>query len=79
MKFMLRVEIADVSAELGSARVHPARFPSGRTCWSGRTRGRTSAPAATPTPSWRRSTTPGLERPWFEYLVPAAELEADGG
>lgn len=73
MKFMLRVEIADVSdawAALGS--VKPIESLADRTVW---------------VDPWPRVTDggyaysvvteddhPGRERPWFEYLVPQADL-----
>ncbi|TQJ41831.1 hypothetical protein FBY33_3950 [Arthrobacter sp. SLBN-112] len=74
MKFMLRVEIADVSADwavVGSTRAVPE--------WSGRLAWQDPWPhvsvggysyAVVP-----EEKHPGLERPWFEYLIPAAELE----
>ena len=85
MKFMLRVEIADVSADwavLGSTQPRPG---VGRRCRSGKTRGRTSAPAATPTPWWARtpipawngrgsstwSPRPSWSRPWATVPSPA--------
>jgi tRNA-modifying protein YgfZ len=75
MKFMLRVEVADVSdawATVGSTKRVDA-WP-GRIVWED------------PWPhvgagGYSYSVVPeaehpGLERPWFEYLVPAAELES---
>ncbi|MFJ6079014.1 YgfZ/GcvT domain-containing protein [Pseudarthrobacter sp. NPDC092419] len=78
MKFMLRVEVADVSAGwavLGSTRAVPE--------WSGLLAWQDPWPHvgaggysyATVTEEGH----PGLERPWFEYLVPAAELEQTVG
>ncbi|MDQ0768270.1 folate-binding protein YgfZ [Pseudarthrobacter defluvii] len=74
MKFMLRVEIADASADwavLGSTRAVPE--------WSGHLAWQDPWPhvgaggysyATVP-----EENHPGIERPWFEYLIPAAELE----
>ncbi|WP_314191574.1 glycine cleavage T C-terminal barrel domain-containing protein [uncultured Arthrobacter sp.] len=78
MKFMLRVEVADVSAEwavVGSTKAVPE--------WSGLLVWKDPWPhvaaggysyAVVP-----EDTHPGAERPWFEYLVPAAELEETVG
>jgi folate-binding protein YgfZ len=78
MKFMLRVEIADVSADwavVGSTR--KVEEWSGRIVWED------------PWPhigagGYSYSVVgeedhPGLERPWFEYLIPATELESTVG
>lgn len=74
MKFMLRVENADASADwavVGSTKAVPE--------WSGRLAWQDPWPhvsaggysyATVPEESH-----PGLQRPWFEYLIPAAELE----
>ncbi|GGH92930.1 YgfZ/GcvT domain-containing protein [Arthrobacter liuii] len=74
MKFMLRVEVDDASADwavVGSTRAVPE--------WSGRLAWQDPWPhvaaggysyATVPEESH-----PGLERPWFEYLIPAAALE----
>ncbi|MEE2521122.1 glycine cleavage T C-terminal barrel domain-containing protein [Pseudarthrobacter sp. J75] len=75
MKFMLRVEVADVSAEwavLGSTRAVEE--------WSALTVWQDPWPHVTPG-GYAYSLVsedqhPGLERPWFEYLVPAKDLEA---
>lgn len=74
MKFALRVEVADVSADwavVGSTAELTGL--AGRTVWQD------------PWPQLgeggyaytvtEESSHPGYERPWFEYLVPAAELE----
>lgn len=74
MKFMLRVEVADVSADwavVGSTRAVPE--------WSGLLAWRDPWPHVS-AGGYSYATVseenhPGLERPWFEYLVPAAELE----
>lgn len=78
MKFMLRVEINDVSsawAVLGSTQEVQE--------WSGLQAWRDPWPQVgvggysyAVVPEDRH---PGLERPWFEYLVPAAELEQTVG
>ena len=78
MKFMLRVEIADVSADwavLGTT--HRVPEWSGLLVWEDPwphvgAGGYSYAVVA-------EDSHPGLERPWFEYLVPAAELEATVG
>ena len=75
MKFMLRVDIADVSADwavVGSVKPVPAF--DGRTVWQD------------PWPQIgaggyaytgiEEPQHPGLERTWYEYLLPAAELES---
>ena len=75
MKFMMRVEIADVSADwavVGSVKPVPAF--DGRTVWQD------------PWPQIgaggyaytgiEEPQHPGLERTWYEYLLPAAELES---
>ena len=74
MKFMLRVEIADVSAEwavVGSTKAVPEwqDLLSWQDPWPHVGAGGYSY-ATVP-----ESSHPGLERPWFEYLVPANELE----
>ena len=74
MRFMLRVEVADVSSDwavVGSTK--PVDAWSGRLVWED------------PWPHVgvggysysvvEEGSHPGLERPWFEYLIPAAELE----
>ncbi|MBT2249652.1 folate-binding protein YgfZ [Arthrobacter sp. BHU FT2] len=74
MKFMLRVEIADVSADwavVGSTAAVPEW--SGLLAWQDPwphvgAGGYSYATVA-------EENHPGLERPWYEYLVPAAELE----
>lgn len=74
MKFMLRVEIADVSAGwavVGSTRAVPE--------WSGRLAWQDPWPHVS-AGGYSYATVPeeqhpGLERPWFEYLIPAAGLE----
>ncbi|PNI10376.1 folate-binding protein YgfZ [Arthrobacter sp. AFG7.2] len=74
MKFMLRVEITDVSAEwsvIGSTRAVPE--------WSGLLVWQDPWPHVA-TGGYSYATVseenhPGLERPWFEYLVPAVDLE----
>lgn len=75
MRFMLRVEVADVSADwavLGSAAAVPEWKDSvvWQDPWPNVSAGGysyTAVPA---------EDHPGLERPWFEYLVPTAELDA---
>ncbi|UEL27621.1 folate-binding protein YgfZ [Pseudarthrobacter sp. L1SW] len=74
MKFMLRVEIADVSADwavVGSTKAVPEwqDLLSWQDPWPHVGAGGYSY-ATVP-----ESSHPGLERPWFEYLVPANELE----
>jgi folate-binding protein YgfZ len=74
MKFMLRVEIADVSAEwavVGSTRAIPewAHRLVWQDPWPNVGPGGYSYATVPPADH------PGLERPWFEYLVPAAGLE----
>ncbi|TLM85950.1 folate-binding protein YgfZ [Pseudarthrobacter sp. NamE5] len=74
MKFMLRVEIADVSADravIGSTKTVPEwqDLLFWQDPWPHVGAGGYSY-ATVPEASH-----PGLERPWFEYLVPAAELE----
>ena len=74
MKFMLRVEIADVSADwavVGSTKAVPEwqDLLAWQDPWPHVGAGGYSY-ATVP-----ESSHPGLERPWFEYLVPANELE----
>ncbi|HEU4668780.1 MAG TPA: glycine cleavage T C-terminal barrel domain-containing protein [Arthrobacter sp.] len=74
MKFMLRVEIADVSADwavVGSTKAVPEwqDLLFWQDPWPHVGAGGYSY-ATVP-----ESSHPGLERPWFEYLVPANELE----
>ena len=74
MKFMLRVEIADVSADwavVGSTKAIPdwAQRLAWQDPWPNVAPGGYSYATVPPADH------PGLERPWFEYLVPAAELE----
>ncbi|UVJ38593.1 folate-binding protein YgfZ [Arthrobacter sp. CJ23] len=78
MKFMLRVEIADVSADwgvLGSTKAVAA--------WAGRLVWEDPWPhvgaGGYSYSSVAEESHPGLERPWFEYLVPVAEVEAAVG
>ncbi|CAA9230241.1 MAG: tRNA-modifying protein YgfZ [uncultured Arthrobacter sp.] len=71
MKFMLRVEIADVSADwavVGSV----ARIDAfeGRTVWADPWPGIGAGGFAYSAVESH----PGLERPWFEYLIPQASL-----
>ena len=78
MKFMLRVEVADVSADwavVGSTAPVPE--------WSGLLAWQDPWPhvgaggySYATVPELNH---PGLERPWFEYLVPAAGLEESVG
>ncbi|MBG6085356.1 CAF17-like 4Fe-4S cluster assembly/insertion protein YgfZ [Zhihengliuella flava] len=72
MKFMLRVEIADVSAEWAVV-ASTAAVPewAERTVWHDPWPGVTEGGFAYSGPDH-----PGAERTWFEYLVPASELEA---
>jgi folate-binding protein YgfZ len=75
MKFMLRVEVADVSeqwATVGSTR--PVEAWAGRIVWEDPwphvgAGGYSYSVVA-------EDLHPGLDRPWFEYLIPAAELES---
>jgi folate-binding protein YgfZ len=74
MKFMLRVEIADASADwavLGSTRRVPewSSLLVWEDPWPHVGAGGYSYAVV------GEDAHPGLERPWFEYLVPAAELE----
>ena len=77
MKFMLRVEVADVSADwavLGSTR-RIGEWPQllvWEDPWPHVGAGGYSYAVV------GEDSHPGLERPWFEYLVPAAELEDNG-
>ena len=74
MKFMLRVEIADVSSDwavVGSTRAVPEW--SGRLAWQDPWPHVSAGGYSYATVSEENH--PGLERPWFEYLIPAAELE----
>ncbi|MDN3935024.1 folate-binding protein [Arthrobacter sp. YD4] len=78
MKFMLRVEIADVSADwavLGSTRAVPEwdRLTVWEDPWPHVGAGGYSYAVVA------EQEHPGLERPWFEYLVPAVDLEATVG
>ncbi|MEO6529625.1 MAG: glycine cleavage T C-terminal barrel domain-containing protein [Specibacter sp.] len=78
MKFMLRVEIADVSASwavLGSVTEVPEwdKFLAWVDPWPHVAVGGYSYATVA------EDQHPGLERPWREYLVPAAELEAAVG
>ncbi len=74
MKFMLRVEIADVSADwavVGSTKVVPewSSLLAWQDPWPHVGAGGYSY-ATVP-----EANHPGLDRPWFEYLVPADDLE----
>jgi folate-binding protein YgfZ len=74
MKFMLRVEIADASADwavVGSTKAIPewAQRLTWQDPWPNVGAGGYSYATVEP------AAHPGLERPWFEYVVPAAELE----
>lgn len=74
MKFMLRVEIADVSADwavVGSTRAVPDW--SARLAWQDPWPHVSAGGYSYATVSEENH--PGLERPWFEYLIPAVELE----
>ncbi|HET8878763.1 MAG TPA: folate-binding protein [Arthrobacter sp.] len=78
MKFMLRVEVADVSADwavLGSTRRIPewSHLAAWEDPWPHVGAGGYSYAVVS------EENHPGLERPWFEYLVPAAGLEATVG
>jgi folate-binding protein YgfZ len=73
MKFMLRVEIADASADwavVGSTKAVPEwkQRLAWQDPWPNVGAGGYSYATVEP------AAHPGLERPWFEYLVPAAEL-----
>jgi folate-binding protein YgfZ len=74
MKFMLRVEVADVSAEwavVGSTKTVPewAERLVWQDPWPNVAPGGYSYATVQPADH------PGFERPWFEYLIPAAGLE----
>lgn len=74
MKFMLRVEVADVSAAwavVGSTK--PVSEWQSRLVWQDPWPN--VAPGGFAYSAVEESRHPGLERPWFEYLIPAAELE----
>ena len=78
MKFMLRVEVADVSADwsvVGSTRAVPEW--SGLLAWQDPWPHVGAGGYSYATVSEEGH--PGLERPWFEYLVPAAQLEGTVG
>ena len=75
MKFMLRVEIADVSedwAVIGSTKAVPewSALKVWQDPWPHVAAGGYAYSVV------GEDAHPGAERPWFEYLVPAAELEA---
>ncbi|WP_165976836.1 YgfZ/GcvT domain-containing protein [Arthrobacter nitrophenolicus] len=74
MKFMLRVEVADVSTDwavVGSTKAIPewSGLLAWQDPWPHVSAGGFSYATVT------EANHPGLERPWFEYLVPAAALE----
>lgn len=74
MKFMLRVDIADASADwavVGSTAAVPewASLVAWQDPWPHVSAGGYSYATVA------EENHPGLERPWFEYLVPAADLE----
>lgn len=74
MKFMLRVEVADVSADWAVvASTRPVEEWSGQLAWQDPWPDVTPGGYAYSIISEEQH--PGRERPWFEYLVPAAELE----
>ncbi|MBG0739975.1 folate-binding protein YgfZ [Paeniglutamicibacter antarcticus] len=78
MKFMLRVEVADVSenwAVLGS--VHPVPELRGRLCWQDPWP--QIAPGGFAYTAVPEESHPGLDRSWFEYLIPLAELDTAVG
>lgn len=78
MKFMLRVEVADVSADwavVGSTRAVPEW--SGLLAWQDPWPHVGAGGYSYATVS--EESHPGLERPWFEYLVPATQLEETVG
>jgi tRNA-modifying protein YgfZ len=78
MRFMLRVEVADVSADwavVGSTK--PVDEWSGRVVWEDPWPH--VAPGGYAYSLVGEDAHPGLERPWFEYLIPAAELESAVG
>jgi len=75
MKFMLRVEITDVSggwAVLGSTK--PVEKLGGYLVWEDPWPH--VGPGGYSYSTVPEESHPGLERPWFEYLVPAADLES---
>jgi folate-binding protein YgfZ len=74
MKFMLRVEVADVSTDwavVGSTKAIPewSGLLAWQDPWPHVSAGGFSYATVT------EANHPGLERPWFEYLVPATALE----
>ncbi|WP_258802933.1 YgfZ/GcvT domain-containing protein [Pseudarthrobacter sp. NS4] len=74
MKFMLRVEVADVSADwavVGSTKAVPEW--SNLLAWQDPWPNVGAGGYSYATVSEERH--PGLERPWFEYLVPSSALE----
>lgn len=78
MKFMLRVEVADVSTDwavVGSTKAVPewSGLLAWQDPWPHVSAGGFSYATVT------EANHPGLERPWFEYLVPAAALEETVG
>lgn len=75
MRFMLRVEVADVSADwavLGSTVV--IKDFSEHLCWQDPWPH--VSPGGYAYTQIDESSHPGLDRTWFEYLIPAAELES---
>jgi folate-binding protein YgfZ len=78
MKFMLRVDVADVSAEwavIGSTR--PVAEWADRTCWQDPWPGITTGGYAYT--GIAEDSHPGLQRPWYEYLLPQSGLAAVPG
>lgn len=72
MRFMLRVQVADVSDSYGLVGACVQQDPlSAYPCWVD------SWPNITPGGyAYSAGEHPGLERPWFEYIVPLNELES---
>ncbi|WP_394939600.1 YgfZ/GcvT domain-containing protein [Psychromicrobium sp. YIM B11713] len=73
MKFMLRVDVSDVSADWGVlAAAVPLQITEPRARWQDPWPGVVPGGFAYSDSQGH----PGAERPWFEYLVPITELEA---
>ncbi|GAA4361805.1 YgfZ/GcvT domain-containing protein [Paeniglutamicibacter cryotolerans] len=72
MRFMLRVSVTDVSADYAVvASCAPVPEFSGLTCWRDPWPGVVTGGYA-----YSAAEHPGVERPWYEYLVPRPELES---
>ncbi|MDJ0355922.1 glycine cleavage T C-terminal barrel domain-containing protein [Paenarthrobacter sp. PH39-S1] len=78
MRFMLRVEVADVSGLWAVAgTVNPVTEWSERLCW--RDPWPHIAPGGFAYTAVPEESHPGLDRSWFEYLIPMADLDAAVG